>query len=313
MSCKSFWQHFKKKKGRGRAATRDAVWLPKVRPWQAKGRRATAGCCNLNAYVSFLGALESFVRPSTRVWHPFRAWGWGRGRGRANLAAASSKYLCLCFIYLHCQNQFCPRVQLFFTFMPRPHPLPTSPYNPLQQRPCAATVGDTHAKHGRKCCLFSIKNLSSTNARSKLIPGPFIGSRQVLKTYAPAAQRYKDTRTTRYSLCVKFLELRLLPSCHSQLSQLQLVLNYESISLRTPPAFSCHSHTLAAGCATSFAAWPCHFIYIAHRIVFYHFSFYLLIFIGFHCEAIKVPRAFRRRFRQQQIHFQNWLSRQRIL
>lgn len=56
--------------------------------------------------------------------------------------------------------------------------------------------------------------------------------------HAPASKGYKDTRTTRYSNWVQFLELRLrlLPSRHSQLSQLQLVLNYESISLRTPPA-----------------------------------------------------------------------------
>lgn len=141
---------------------------------EGRGRRQAAVISTLTSVF-----WEHLRSPSN--WHPFGAW--GRGRGRVNLAAASSKYLCLCFIYLHCQNQFCPRVQLFFTFMPRP--LPTSLCNPLQRRPCAATVGDTHAKHGRKCCLFSIKNLSSTNARSKLIPGPFIESRQVLNRQLP--------------------------------------------------------------------------------------------------------------------------------
>lgn len=181
MSCKSFWQHFKKKKGRSnkRSSSKRRCLTAKGQAGAGQGKEGRGRW--EAAVISTLTSVfwEHLRSPSN--WHPFGAW--GRGRGRVNLAAASSKYLCLCFIYLHCQNQFCPRVQLFFTFMPRP--LPTSLCNPLQRRPCAATVGDTHAKHGRKCCLFSIKNLSSTNARSKLIPGPFIESRQVLNRQLP--------------------------------------------------------------------------------------------------------------------------------
>lgn len=78
----------------------------------------SGSCCNLNAYVSFWEALESSVDSVASV-----ELASFRGRFQAsNPAAGSSKYLCLCFIYLHCQNQFCPRVQLFFTFMPRAPP-----------------------------------------------------------------------------------------------------------------------------------------------------------------------------------------------
>lgn len=114
-----------KEEGNETSGSKRRCLTAKGQPGVAKGMGMVGSCCNLNAYVSFLGALESSVRPSvcssSRVEFGILS-GRGAGRGRVNLAAASSKYLCLCFIYLHCQNQFCPRVQLFFTFMPRPLP-----------------------------------------------------------------------------------------------------------------------------------------------------------------------------------------------
>lgn len=131
-------------------------------------RRGGREAAVISTLTSVFGkALESSVESS---WHPFGVRGRGRcrcrGRGRfeaSNPAAGSSKYLCLCFIYLHCQNQFCPRVQLFFTFMPEPLSGPCA----SAATPLLLLVSDTHAKRkAEKCCLFSIKNLSSSIAWS---------------------------------------------------------------------------------------------------------------------------------------------------
>lgn len=196
MSCKSFWQHFKKHKNRRRvtrrAAARDAVWLPKVsRGWRRGGWWETAVISTLTSvfweHLSFPSVESSLAS--------FRGMGRGgagrSGTGRILLPPAVNIYACVLFIYIvktnfaqgfNCFSLLCHAHSLPNSLPPS---LPTSLCNPLQLRPCAATVSDTHAKHGRKCCLFSIKNLSSTIARSKLIPGPFIGSRQVLNRQIP--------------------------------------------------------------------------------------------------------------------------------
>lgn len=173
-----------KEEGNETSGSKRRCLTAKGQPGVAKGMGMVGSCCNLNAYVSFLGALESSVRPSvcssSRVESSLASFR-GAERGGAGwilLPPAVNIYACVLFIYI-VKTNFAQGFNCF-SLLCHAHSLPTSPCNPLQLHPCAATVSDTHAKHGRKCCLFSIKNLSSTIARSKLIPGPFIGSRQVL-------------------------------------------------------------------------------------------------------------------------------------